>query len=166
MTTSRAEPSRRVPKWRMTPSFLAPSASMARCDTKLNLSVRRPTTLQPTLSNDFRSLIAAFLSLTPVLWIAVIDHVAGWHVLASPAADADPIGQRRLFATCIGTAIYVWLVHLVLSHFGSGEGATALEWLFSRAWGLALGLTTFMTVYLALGLAIVISARTRTPRLW
>src|SRR6185295_4969151 len=40
------------------------------------------------------------------------------------------------------------------------------EWLFSRAWGLALGLTTFMTVYLTLGLALVISARTRTPRLW
>jgi hypothetical protein len=34
MTTSRAEPSRRVPKCRMMPSFFAPSASNARCDAK------------------------------------------------------------------------------------------------------------------------------------
>src|SRR5215208_1915428 len=50
ITLSRTVPSRRAAWWRRTPSRLAPSASIARCERKLKLSVRRPTTLQPTAS--------------------------------------------------------------------------------------------------------------------
>src|SRR5947207_1427438 len=51
ITLSRTEPSRRGQWCRRMPSFFAPSASIARCERKLKLSVRRPTTLQPRLSN-------------------------------------------------------------------------------------------------------------------
>ncbi len=54
MTVSRTVPSRRTPKCRITPSFFAPSASMARCDRKLNPSVRSPTTLHRSASNAWR----------------------------------------------------------------------------------------------------------------
>ncbi len=50
ITVSRTEPSRRSAWWRMTPSFFAPSAAIARCEAKLKLSVRSPTTAQPSVS--------------------------------------------------------------------------------------------------------------------
>src|SRR5262249_33452923 len=55
ITVSRMLPSRRGQWWRITPSFFAPSASMARCERKLKLSVRRPITLQPAFSNPYSS---------------------------------------------------------------------------------------------------------------
>jgi hypothetical protein len=51
ITESRTVPSRLAQWCRMTPSFFAPSASMARCEVKLKLSVRSPTTLQSSSSN-------------------------------------------------------------------------------------------------------------------
>src|SRR6266850_6006892 len=68
ITTSRALPSRRMPKWRITPSFLAPRASMARCDRKLKLSVRRPTTLQPSVSKAWPNSSSLHVVLTCVRW--------------------------------------------------------------------------------------------------
>ena len=55
ITLSRAVPSRRAWWWRMTPSSFAPRAAMARWDAKLKLSVRRPTTRQPSASNAWPS---------------------------------------------------------------------------------------------------------------
>ena len=63
ITVSRTLPSRRGQWWRMTPSFFAPSASIARCERKLKLSVRRPTTLHSTFSKanaNSKSLQAVF----------------------------------------------------------------------------------------------------------
>src|SRR5215470_3077928 len=47
ITESRTVPSRRAAWWRITPSFFAPSFSIASCERKLKLSVRRPTTAHP-----------------------------------------------------------------------------------------------------------------------
>src|SRR5262245_47448648 len=55
MTESRTEPSGRILWCRSTPSLRAPSASIARCDAKLKLSVRNPTTRQPSVSNAWPS---------------------------------------------------------------------------------------------------------------
>lgn len=51
MTESRTLPSRRSEWCRRTPSFFAPSRSMARCERKLNGSVRKATTLHSSVSN-------------------------------------------------------------------------------------------------------------------
>ena len=64
ITVSRMLPSRRGQWWRITPSFFAPSASMARCERKLKLSVRRPMTLQFSL---FETVIESNSSLQAVL---------------------------------------------------------------------------------------------------
>jgi hypothetical protein len=50
MTVSRTVPSRRSAWWRSTPS-LAPRRSMAACEAWLKLSVRRPTSAAPSVSN-------------------------------------------------------------------------------------------------------------------
>src|SRR5690625_2984524 len=50
ITVSRTVPSRRKAWWRRTPSRRAPRRSMARCDAKLKLSVRQPTTPAPSVS--------------------------------------------------------------------------------------------------------------------
>src|SRR5881394_794255 len=86
ITISRAVPSRRMPKWRMTPSRFAPSASMARCDRKLKLSVRSPTTLHPRVSNAWPRSSSLQVVLTCVRWWLLPYHVcpistrsiAGW----------------------------------------------------------------------------------------
>jgi hypothetical protein len=50
ITVSRMVPSRRSAWPRITPSLRAPSRSMAACEAKLKLSVRQPTTWQPSVS--------------------------------------------------------------------------------------------------------------------
>ena len=69
----------------------------------------------PTLGNDARSLAAAGVSLVPLLWLAVIDHLS----VAAPwrrSGDAPRIaGPRRLFVACALAACYVWALHLLHS---------------------------------------------------
>ena len=64
MTVSRTVPSRRGAWWRITPSRFAPRRSMARWLAKLKLSVRQPTTAQPSVSNAWRIIISLQVVLT------------------------------------------------------------------------------------------------------
>jgi len=75
MTVSRMVPSRRIAWPRITPSFFAPRRSMARCDAKLKLSVRQPTTLQPSASNACVSISSLQVVLTWVRWQRAAYHV-------------------------------------------------------------------------------------------
>ena len=79
----------------MTPSFFAPSASIARCEAKLKLSVRRPTTWQPSASNacvEQQQLACgvdvAALPASRVPGVADLDAVESAHdVVIARAAD-------------------------------------------------------------------------------
>jgi hypothetical protein len=68
ITVSRIVPSRRIAWPRITPSFLAPSRSMARCDAKLKLSVRQPTVRQPSASKAWVSISSLQVVFTWVRW--------------------------------------------------------------------------------------------------
>ena len=61
-------PSRRIAWPRITPSFFAPSRSIARCEAWLKLSVRQPTTLQPSVSKACVSISSLQVVLTWVRW--------------------------------------------------------------------------------------------------
>jgi hypothetical protein len=121
----------------------------------------------PSLGNDGRSLAAAFVCLIPLLWIAALDHVAGWPALQhAPGEEGGATGQRQLLAACVSAAVYLWLVHLAFAALASTERATAVEWAFTGIWGLALSLTTFMILYAVLSLAAVAAGGTGAPRRW
>jgi hypothetical protein len=119
----------------------------------------------PTLGNDSRSLVTALASLLPLLWVALVDHLAGWSAFSAASdGQAAVTGQRRLLIVCAATATYIWLIQVVVWS-GSG-GDTASEWWLGRAWALALSVTTCMIVYLSLSLLSGIAAVTRAPRAW
>ncbi len=75
ITVSRTVPSRRGAWWRITPSFLAPSASIAACEVKLKPSVRKPTTRQPRTSKAWPSSSHLQAVFTFVFWQRRAYHV-------------------------------------------------------------------------------------------
>ena len=51
-------------------------------------------------------------ALLPLVWLAVIDHLAGG--VPSPANRVDrTTGQRPLLAACLTSAVFLWAAHLV-----------------------------------------------------
>ena len=81
----------------------------------------------PTLWNDARALPTAIASLVPLIWLAVIDHLASHADLLDIEDDArETTGPGRLFLTCAGTAIVLWSAHLlraVVHDRGAGPNA-------------------------------------------
>jgi len=103
ITVSRTVPSRRTPQCRMTPSFFAPSPSIARCERKLKPSVRSPTTLQPSVSKACASRSSLQVVLTCVrcrlcayqVWPISTRSIAGrmsWYLVAPMIA---PLSASR-----------------------------------------------------------------------
>src|SRR5205823_4495296 len=121
----------------------------------------------PTLWNDSRSLVAALVSLVPLMWLAVIDHLAAWEA-GTTTGDfpAAVTGQRRLLISCVGAAGYIWGVHLLHALSRASTMAGVLPWMTTAAWALALDMTTFMIVYVLFSLAGTMAAATRAPRAW
>ena len=82
ITVSRMVPSRRSAWPRSRRPFLAPRRSMARCDAKLKLSVRQPTTWQPRVSKAWPIISSLAVVLT---WLRctllAVPGVANFHAL-------------------------------------------------------------------------------------
>ena len=122
--------------------------------------------LLPTLGSDRRSLIVALASLAPLLWLALIDHVATHPAPALYDGESAPISQRRLlFATAIA-AEYLWLAHLLQSILRHADITSDAGWALVAAWSLALHAAAFMIAYAVLSVVGGIAAATGKPRQW
>jgi hypothetical protein len=134
----------------------------------------------PTLWNDRRSFIAALLSFVPILWLALIDHVAcrpgtagEWLVRRNAgngqddaAAGASSISdQRRLLVACLTTAGYLWVAHLIRAFVRLGAGPGTAAWILNASWGLCVSLTAMLVLYAVLQGAAALAKASNAPRL-
>ncbi len=132
----------------------------------------------PKLWNDTSSLVTAILSFLPLLWLAIIDHVAvrpDRHLAdrdeGRPSTSANVtnpalvMDQRRRLIACASAATYLWLVHLGRTLLRGGVEIGA-GWTMTSAWSLALNLTAMMVVYAILNGVTALAAVTRAPRFW
>jgi hypothetical protein len=134
----------------------------------------------PKLWNDTSSLVTAMLSFLPLLWLAVVDHLAvrpdrhladhrvtarstGGSTATRPASGTD---QRRLLIACVSTAAYLWLVHLGRTLVREGVETNAASWTMTSAWSLAMNVTAMMVVYAVLNGVTAVASLTRAPRFW
>ena len=103
-------------------------------------------------------------ALVPLLWLAVIDHVA-----ARFPRDERPravTGQRRLFAACLATGLSVWLLHVGVTSLrsdisGGWAGRTA-----TVTWALALDVAAALAVFVVLSLVVSTAATRRRSFEW
>ncbi len=111
-----------------------------------------------TLDGSQRSWAVVPGALVPLLWLAVIDHLAA----EFPARERPRVvtGHRRLFAACLASAVTILVVHIAAAALRSdmsggwpGRAATA-------AWALALDIAA------ALALFVLLSAITAFANLW
>jgi hypothetical protein len=117
-----------------------------------------------TLDGGERSWVIVPGALLPLLWLALIDHLA-----AAFPADQRPrhvTGQRRLFAACVATGVSVWLIHQVVavtwssvSGGWSGRAATAV-------WAMALDVAALFAVFALLSFVTSFAAARRRPFEW
>jgi Sulfatase len=118
----------------------------------------------PTLVDDHRSVLVGLVALLPIIWLAVIDHLAVHEYLRrQPAwvtADGGDSTERRLIVAAIGTAVCVAVAYGVLTPFAIG-GAFEPDLLTS---GLALGLTWSLYEHLLIFCALFLLA-TLTERI-
>jgi Sulfatase len=119
----------------------------------------------PTLWNDGRALPTALASLVPLVWLAVIDHLASHEaILAGESETALTTGHRRLLVACGGTALYVWVVHVIRAFVHGAEQGSGLAWTLTAIWALVLAAAVFSFVFAMLAVATAIAARTGAPR--
>lgn len=104
------------------------------------------------LRNDAMSLAWCVVSLTPLLWIGVIDWLEHGHLVAWEGSDSDE--DYRTFRAGWQTAIFVPAVYAggVLVRFGMSKTApfNTMEWLVGFAWSLLTHLVFFMGIFLIL----------------
>ena len=118
----------------------------------------------PTLWNDGRSLAVALLSFVPLVWLAVIDHVAARphkRLSEHPQALTD---QRRMLVACLVTAEYLWVLHLIRAMRYGGAATGTIGWIFMACWTQAINLTAAMVAYVVLTSVTAIASCTRVPR--
>ncbi len=94
----------------------------------------------PTLIDDRRSVLIGLFALLPIIWLAVIDHLAVRKYLQRQpervTAEDGGCTERRLVDAAVGTAVFVAVAYGVLTPFAI-RGAFEPDLLTS---GLALGL--------------------------
>ena len=119
----------------------------------------------PTLWNDARALPTAIASLVPLIWLAVIDHLASHADLLDIEDDArETTGPGRLFLTCVGTAIVLWSAHLLRAVVHAGAPGRTLAWTVTALWALALSVAVFALAFTLLTLVTAVAARSVAPR--
>jgi membrane-anchored protein YejM (alkaline phosphatase superfamily) len=118
------------------------------------------------LSNKSQSLAVALVPLTPLIWLAAIDHYATCRALASTEDWRRPTGQRPLLFASLGAAVALWLVHFARALSRDRAITGALAWTVTGAWALVLDLTAFMVLYAILSVVTAVAASRRNPRVW
>lgn len=110
-----------------------------------------------TLTSQSRSQWVVPGALLPLVWLAVIDHLAGG--VPSPAGRLDRItGQRPLLAACLSSALFLWAAHLVAAGLAGrtiGSGGVQVS---TMVWALLIDISAFLVVYAALSLVSALAA--------
>lgn len=113
-----------------------------------------------TLTGQSRSLAVVPGALLPLVWLAVIDHLAGG--VPSPATRADrTTGQRPLLAACLTTAVFLWAAHLVTAWAADRTIGSGLAQASTAVWALAIDIGAFLVVYAVLSFAAAVAATRR-----
>ena len=116
----------------------------------------------PTLWNDSRALPTALAALVPLMWLAVIDHLAPAPVPKPPSAYR-PVSQYRLLVASGSTAGYLWVVHVVRAPAYGDQGGGVIAGALSGLWTLTLCAAVFSVVYLVLCFIAAVALRVRSP---
>ncbi|HEY6348669.1 MAG TPA: sulfatase-like hydrolase/transferase [Candidatus Angelobacter sp.] len=101
------------------------------------------------LENDAQSLLWCVLALTPLLWLALIDWLAQASQLKWAAPQND---TRRLFKACMLSAIFAWLLSVIIDVTRyvilRNVGFTGRQWAMLLSWSLVCHLVVFMAIFL------------------
>jgi membrane-anchored protein YejM (alkaline phosphatase superfamily) len=119
----------------------------------------------PKLWNDTNCLVVAIVAFTPLLGLAIIDHVAAKPV-ALLSVGARPTDERRLLVACFVTAEYLCVLALIRANVLDLGVATVSGRTLAAVWSLALHASAFMAVYAALAAIAAVAALTGRPALW
>ena len=102
-------------------------------------------------------------ALVPLVWLAAIDHLVGWHAVSASSAVTS---QRRLLATCLGTAAVLWLCQSLRAGIVSSGDLPWRVSLISGAWSLSLTSMLFVVLYLFLVLIAACAATRQRSVAW
>ena len=117
------------------------------------------------LTGQSRSLAVVPGALLPLVWLAVIDHLAGG--LPSPANRVDrTTGQRPLLAACLTSAVFLWAAHLVAASAAGRTIGSGLARVSTAVWALAIDISAFLVVYAVLSLVAAVAATRRRAFAW
>ena len=110
-----------------------------------------------TLTSQSRSLWVVPGALLPLVWLAVIDHLAGG--VPSPGDRPDrTTGQRPLLAACLASAVFLWAAHLVAAGVGGRIIGSGLAQVSTAVWALVIDISTFLVAYAVLSLVAAVAA--------
>lgn len=101
----------------------------------------------PTLWNDARALPTAVVALVPMLWLAIIDHLARPPAQV-PGSDAGwSARQQRVLVACLVVAGYLWIAHVARAFVRAEPAGNPLAWVLTSLWTLALCLCALTCLY-------------------
>ncbi|MCC7032423.1 MAG: sulfatase-like hydrolase/transferase [Acidobacteria bacterium] len=119
----------------------------------------------PLVASGRHDLVLVPGALLPLLWLSVIDHLAGWPRRALADREHETTAQPHIVMACLASATVLWLAHSIREVLLSGAGAV-LPWVVGRSWALALDVAAFTGVALLLTLAAAVAAGTKAARAW
>ena len=117
----------------------------------------------PSLREGTRSVLVGVVALLPIVWLAVVDHMAAWSFVSAQSAASDEAGRRRhegrLFVACMGAAGLLTAGYAVLASASIGRAFEP----DLMATGLALGVGSSLLGHLLVFSAvfIVVAAASR-----
>ena len=115
-----------------------------------------------TLSSGSRSQAVVPGALLPIVWLALIDHLAADRAWRRRATDMAT-GQRTLLTACLATGAALWGMHLLRAWLMVGVGDA---WALDALWTLVLDIGALLGVYVVLSLASSIASTTTRPFAW
>ena len=122
----------------------------------------------PLLTDGRRSLVVGLVSFVPLIWLAVIDHLAAPPAGGLAIDGAQPAtGQRRLFLASLLSAAYLWTLHLAHAMWQQrgNAGGGAAQWLLTSLWTMGLTGAIFLIVFALFAMAGALAERSSRPRL-
>ncbi len=118
-----------------------------------------------TLTGQSRSFAVVPGALLPLVWLAVIDHLASG--VPSPANRVErTTDQRSLLAACLASALFLWAAHLVAAWAAGRTIDSGLAQVSTAVWALAIDIGAFLVVYAVLSVAAAVAATRRRAFAW
>lgn len=114
------------------------------------------------LSSGSRSLAVVPGALVPIVWLALIDHLAADRAWLQRTTDRAT-EQWALLSACLATGVALWAMHLLRAWLMTETGDVSA---IDVVWTLVLDVGALLGVYVLLSLASTIAATTARPWAW